>query len=351
MDRIKIKGFKSIKNAEFDLCPINILIGANGSGKSNFLTFFEFLAYLYQQKLQEYVALNGGVEKMLFQGIKVTEKIEAMLAFDGGINGYSFSLVKGETNFAFESEKLGYNSNYRDIANYETEANIKNSDIQRAKYIRNYLENIKKYHFHDTGKNSPFNQMSHIENDSYFLYEKGNNLAAFLYTIQKEYLVVYKRIVKIIQSIAPYFSDFYLQPNKENYIRLQWQDKYSNTIYGVNDLSDGTIRFIALVVLFMQPNLPQSLIIDEPELGLHPVAIAKLAGMIKSIAGKGTQVIVATQSTDLVSHFEPEDIITVNQENGKSVFNRLNTNALKHWLSEYSLGDLWKRNIIESGQP
>jgi predicted ATPase len=157
--------------------------------------------------------------------------------------------------------------------------------------------------------------------------------------------------VKTIQSIAPFFSDFFFKPNNEGLLRLQWKSKYSSTIYGVNDLSDGTIRFIALSVLFLQPNLPSSIIIDEPELGLHPYAIAKLSGMIQSVAGRNTQVILATQSADLVNYFNPEDIITVDQVEGESKFNRLNNETFKSWLVEYSLGDLWQKNIVSGGQP
>ena len=258
--------------------------------------------------------------------------------------------------FVFVSEGLWYDRNpYTqnpvDISNFKNEANIKTYSLPRADYIRKYLNSFKKYHFHDTSKNSPFTLPSNIQNDIYFLYEKGNNLAAFLYGIQKANKIVYNRILKTIQSIAPYFSDFYFQPNSENFIRLQWNDKYSDNIYGVNDLSDGTIRFIALATLFMQPDLPSTIIIDEPELGLHPTAISKLAGMIKSVASKGCQVIAATQSTDLISHFNPEDIITVDQINGESVFKRLDSETLVQWLEDYTIDDLWKRNIITTGQP
>ena len=145
--------------------------------------------------------------------------------------------------------------------------------------------------------------------------------------------------------------DFFFRPESNGNIKLRWQSKHSSTVYGVNDLSDGTIRFIALVVLFMQPNLPQTIIIDEPELGLHPSAIAKLAGLIKSAAAKNCQIILATQSTDLISHFEAEDIITVDQINGESIFERLSSESLKLWLEDYTIDDLWKRNIITTGQP
>lgn len=214
-----------------------------------------------------------------------------------------------------------------------------------------YLNGFRKYHFHDTSSNSPFTKSSHIENDSYFLYENGMNLAFFLYDIQSENKIVYNRIIKTIQSIAPYFSDFYFQPNSEKLLRLQWTDKFSDVIYGANDFSDGTLRFIALSVLFLQPKLPDTIIIDEPELGLHPAAIAKLAAMIKSVSVKNCQVILATQSTDLISHFLPQDIITVDQVDGSSVFQRLNNESLQKWLDDYTIDDLWKRNIITGGQP
>ncbi len=196
------------------------------------------------------------------------------------------------------------------------------------------------YHFHDTGKNSPFNNLSHQENDRYFLYERGENLGAFLFHISLNHVIHYRRIIKVIQSIAPFFSDFYFNPNSEGYLRLQWRSKFSSFIYGVNDLSDGTLRFIALCALFLQPQLPQVLIIDEPELGLHPTAITKLAGMIKSVAEKGTKVIAATQSSDLVNQFLPEDILTIDLVEGSSQFGRLEQQDLQSWMDNYALGEL-----------
>lgn len=351
MDYIHIKGYKSIKDAKVELRPINILIGANGSGKSNFLSFFEFLYNLYERKLTEYIALNGGEDKFLHHGSKVSDTIKGVIFFNKEENGYSFELQKGADGLTFTKESILINKKGLGHTHFEKESTLKTSKIKQAHIILDYLKGLKKYHFHDTGKNAPFNKTNHIPNDTFFLYEKGDNLAAFLYDIQQKHIIVYSRIIKTIQSIAPYFSDFFFQPNTEGYLRLQWQDKYSSTVYGATDLSDGTIRFIALTVLFMQPDLPETIIIDEPELGLHPFAISKLAGMIQSVAAKGTQVIVATQSTDLMSYFNPDDIIAVDQHNGESVFNRLKQEDLDIWLTDYSLGDLWKRNIITEGQP
>lgn len=351
MDYIEIKGYKSIKEAKVDLKPINILIGANGSGKSNFISFFDFINKIYNRKMSEYVALKGGEDKFLHKGKKETTTISFKLEFENGKNGYSVKVKSGEDGFVFIWESLIYSGYDKNIAGYGKEANIGLTDNYRAKYVIKYLKGFRKYHFHDTSSNSPFSKYSNLENDKYFLYEDGMNIAAFMYDIKEKDKIVYKRIIRNIQTVAPYFSDFYFQPNKEKNIRLQWTNKYRDIILGANDLSDGTLRFIALSVLFLQPDLPDTIIIDEPELGLHPFAIAKLAGMIESASNRGCQIIVATQSTELISYFSPKDIITVDLINGESVFNRLDEEDLKGWLEDYTIGDLWKRSIITGGQP
>ena len=351
MDYIEIAGYKSIKDIKLKLTPINILIGANGAGKSNFISFFEFLNQLYDQKLEEYIPLRGGQDKLLFHGRKVSDEIKSHISFNEEVNGYSFTIKAGDDHMVFVNEDLWFKSNSWSMTSYSSKAMVKTNQTGRGAYVNNFLKGFRKYHFHDTSKNSPFTQLSHVDNDSYFLYEEGKNLAAYLYSIRKDHNTVYQRIIKTIQSIAPFFSDFYFKPNKEGLIRLQWEDKYNSSIYGATDLSDGTIRFVALATLFLQPSLPQSIIIDEPELGLHPFAIAKLAGMIQSVAARGTQVILATQSADLVNHFTPNEIVVVDQIDGESLFARLKEDELQSWLDEYSVGDLWQRNIIQGGQP
>ncbi len=355
MDSIKVVGYKSFRELTVQLRPINLLIGANGAGKSNFLSLFEMLGNIYEKRLGAYVAQVGGVDKMLYQGRKVTDHI--LLQLRQADNFYQLSLMESDGKLIVEQETVGYEdspSHFEsvNINRYAEESRLKEYVGTRpGDYLNEYISQIRKFHFHDTGRRSPFTADCHIINDAYRMYEHGENLAAILYRIQRERPMVYRRIVRIIQSVAPYFQDFYLQPTEADRIRLQWQDKYSSVIYGPTDLSDGSVRFIALTVLFMQPWLPHVIIIDEPELGLHPVAIEKLAGLIKMAAQKGTQVIVATQSAELISNFEPEDVLTVNQEEDGTSIQRLNGEALEQWLDDYTLGDLWKLNIMKGGQP
>ena len=355
MDSIKIQGYKSFKNLSVQLHPINLLIGANGAGKSNFLSLFEMLGNIYEKRLGVYVAQVGGVDKLLYQGRNVTEEID--LELKQANNFYQLSLMESDGKLMVQNEAVGYDKTPAsfesvNINQYADESKLKEYVGTRSgDYLNEYISQIRKFHFHDTGRRSPFTADSHIVNDAYRMYEHGENLAAILYRIQREKPMAYKRIIRVIQSVAPYFSDFFFQPTEADMVRLQWQDKYSSMIYGPTDLSDGTIRFIALTVLFMQPWLPRVIIIDEPELGLHPVAIEKLAGLIKMAAQKGTQVIVATQSAELISSFEPEDVLTVNQNEEGTTIERLNRENLERWLDEYTLGDLWKQNILKGGQP
>jgi len=352
IDYIEIKGYKSIKELRFDIKSINVLIGANGVGKSNFISFFRFLNNAYNQNLANYVSKNGGVNKFLYRGRKITKRIEYKISFDSDTNAYRMILEPGEEKFVVISELMSYKrgSEY-DIASGGYETNIRKDGGFKAQYIRRYLETLKVYHFHDVGKDSPFNSDSKI-NDCYSLSSNGENLASVLYHYKNEEAQVYNRIVKTIQAIAPYFLDFVLKPNSDNeYIRLAWQEKDNELVYGVTDFSDGTMRFVALVTLFLQPNLPKAIIIDEPELGLHPTAIAKLAGLIKSASQRYCQVVLATQSVELVNCFAPEDIVVVDKKAGESTLSRLDSKELGSWLEEYSIGDLWKQNIINKGQP
>lgn len=186
MERIKIQGYKSIKELDLSLKPINIFIGANGSGKSNFLSFFGFLKNIYNKNLQEYVALRGGPEKFLHKDEKSTEEISAKLSFIH-TNGYSFTIKKGEDKFIFVEEGLWYDNPHHvnpiDIASIGPESALRSATAPRADYIRKYLSSLEKYHFHDTGENSPFNKESNIENDKFFLYDKGQNIGSYLFSI------------------------------------------------------------------------------------------------------------------------------------------------------------------------
>lgn len=356
LNTIYIQGYKSIQETTIDLSLINVLVGANGAGKSNFISFFEFLQNLYEQRLEDYVAKMGGASSFLFQRGFPVRRLSSKLIF--GNNAYQFNLeLTGDDSFKFDGESLYYYDNLMAIKNFGKEAKVKEQNTQthaglgRAEYINQFLGSFRVYHFHDTGLHSPFSKTTNAIDDSDYLYSDGSNLAAVLLKIKREQPKRYLRIRKIIKSVVPSFGDFYLENSEHLFIRLRWKTTYSDRVFGTTALSDGSLRFVALTVLFNQPRLPKILVIDEPELGLHPVALRKVAGMIKAAATAGTQVIAATQSVEFINQFAPEDVLAVDQDVDGSKFKRLDAAELSNWLRNYSLGELWQQRIIESGQP
>ena len=364
IERIIIENFKSIRKLDLELKPINILIGANGAGKSNFVSFLKLANRIFEQKLQEYI--GSDFNKFLYFGRKRSDNIYGLLDFENKCV-FEFRLIPSENsntghldsyNFGFNIQ-LDNSKNYPDWAMLQSQRGIslesgldkmtmpEGGEYPFAKPLREYLKTFKIYHFHDTGNSSPLKKINKLDDNDY-LREDGENLAAFLYYLQEKHLKDFQNIKSQIRSVAPFFDRFNLAPRKlnEEEIRLRWFEKGADGYFDAYDLSDGTLRFMALTTLLMQPDLPKTIIIDEPELGLHPFAINKLAAMMKQAAAKGSQVIVSTQSVSLIDNFEPEDIITVDREDDQSVFKRLNSEDLKDWLEDYTLGELWNKNVI-----
>lgn len=349
LSRVIIDGYKSIQHTDVELRPINILIGSNGVGKTNFISFFKLINIIYEQHLHNYTMQNSA-ERLFHYGLKQTSELKGYLAF--GDNAYEVRLQARDNGSLFIAEERSYyQSSSFNVSNID-ESQIKNSSTYRDRWLRDYLQSYKIFHFHDTSKGAPLRSSANI-NDNRYLKTDGSNLPAFLFMLQEKYPKTLRRIELTIRSVMPYFGNFSLAPSllDESQINLQWSDIENNEKYfDANDLSDGSIRFIALATLLLQPILPKVIIIDEPELGLHPTAIVKLAGMIKSVASRGCQIIVSTQSVNLINNFDAEDIITVDRKDKQSTFNRLNNDTLQHWLNDYSLGELWTKSII-NGQP
>lgn len=364
IDYIEIKGFKSIKKLQLNLKPINILIGSNGSGKSNFISFFKLINSIFNKRLQKYIT-EEKADNILYFGRKNTEMMTGKMIFteDNGHNNnsYYFGLAQTKEGGLFlDFEGSGYNvTPDNDSSNYFYEHDLDESKYAVSTYkrnviLRNYISALQVFHFHDTSSTSLLRRECDI-NDNAYLKQDGRNLPAFLYYLKMRHTKIFNRIEKTIQSIAPYIEKFILEPSRlnEKEIELRWVDKGdSESNFSAYQLSDGTLRFIALATLLMQPEPPEVIIIDEPELGLHPFAIGVLAGMIQAISSK-TQIIAATQSPGLISHFVPEDVIVIDRsvDENQTTFNQLQAEKLNKWLEDYTLGDLWEKNILNAAQP
>lgn len=361
LDKVTIQGFKSIASLnEFPLNKFNVLVGANGAGKSNFVDFFRMLRAMAEGGLEAFIREHGKADAFLFNGPKVTREIFCHLAF--GHNEYRFTLkptVTGELIVGSESIRYTGGGGWIARAGGKTESGLKSWKDEKsswgsyagpAHYVHESVSSWVVYHFHDTSTTAPMRRDQSLRHWRELNHDAGN-IAAFLYRLKQMHLDVYEQVRYHVQLIAPYFDDFLLEPQQsgpDELIRLEWQQKGSPTPLQPHQFSDGTIRFICLATALLQPSPPATIVIDEPELGLHPFALSVLASLLQQRSAK-TQIIVSTQSAPLLDYFEPEDIIVVNRSAGASTFQRLTADSLKEWLQEYTLSQLWQKNVLRAG--
>jgi predicted ATPase len=326
LETLTIRNFKSIRDQTLKLGPLNVFIGGNGSGKSNLIEVFRLLRAIVDEKLAEYTAIKGGADTLLYFGRKQSASMMINVTFADleTSDGYIVYLVGTQndglaigTEPAFEGEK-------------------RKAD----------MESFRVYHFHDTSDTAAMKGTSDVD-DNRFLRPQAENLAAFLYWLQEMRPEYMANIQDAIRQIAPFFDEFVLAPSRLNpsKIRLEWREKGSDMYFNASSLSDGTLRFICLATLLLQPDLPPLILLDEPELGLHPAAVTLLASLLSS-ASTRTQILVATQSVTLVNQFEPEQVWAVDREDRQSVFRHLSRADMSGWLDDYALGELWEKNVL-----
>ncbi|MEA5616938.1 AAA family ATPase [Cronbergia sp. UHCC 0137] len=366
LQRVIIKGFKSIKTMDIELRPLNILIGANGAGKSNLISFFKMLHEMMDERLQQYIGISGYAQSLLHFGPKVTRQIEAKLEFKTQNNDEILDIIyticlkfaAGDT-LIFAEETGTRNGSHlpQPSTTYSFGAGHQETKINKAAQagtptiantIKKSLNYCRVYHFHDTSSTAAVRLAGYVD-DNLQLKPDAGNLAALLLRFREDNNIVYQRIIKTIRLIAPFFDDFVLERRGTNII-LNWREKGSDQVFGPHQFSDGTLRAICLTTLLLQPeeDLPELIIVDEPELGLHPYALNVVAAMFGK-ASYHTQILISTQSSSFLDNFNPEDVITVDREGKESQFKRLNPEELETWLEEYSLGEMWEKNIIGGG--
>lgn len=353
LHKVKIKGFKSIEAADITLNDLNVVIGANGSGKSNLIGVFRLLERVLSRQLQPYVASEP--DRFLYHGRKTTPALEVEFTFSG--NSYGFTLKAVQDTLIFDTENVEYHGHWQygePISRGHKESHLeeaaKSWSNQVPKHVFPKVQNLMVYHFHDTSESSPAKQTGDLEDNRFFRPDAGN-LPAYLYWLQEKHPTQFRQIEEHIRLVAPYFDSFVLAPSRlnEKKIKLEWKQKGSDAYFDAYSLSDGTLRFICLATLLLQPNPPALILLDEPELGLHPAAIHMLAEMLEA-ASKRVQVLLATQSVTLLNNFAPKDVIVAENDGKQTTFKRLDEEKLQHWLDDFSIGELWEKNVI-GGRP
>lgn len=369
--RIQVQGFRSLKSVDLSLGRVTVLIGPNGSGKSNLLSFLRMVPLMRTQSLRRFVGEAGGASALLHYGPKTTKEMKLRLDFNQAGETHTYAATLGyaandtllfidetvEHRTATEPDAKGFVR----LGGGYAESILGADAHQPSPIVRNvrwWLSQMNFFHFHDTSATSALRQNARQAEDKY-LRSDGSNIAVVLRRLANseapEDIASWKRIGMLLRQIAPYIKR--LEPElvdpanpTNSAVRLRWVDDHDYT-FGVHDLSDGTLRALALITALSQPvsRLPAFVTIDEPELGLHPAAITLLIGLVRSVAPH-CQIVLATQSPALLDHFMADEVVVAERHDGATSFRQLDAEKLKAWLEDYSLSELFDKNIL-GGRP
>lgn len=375
--KLTVHGFKSIERQTIQLGALNVLIGANGSGKSNLLSALSFFRASALGNLDALVKQFGGADRLLYHGKKSTKA--CFLACEGDKFSYEQTLIPvagdrlevAKEGLSILQSEVEWSDGGSDISNLEEQlrdeenhhlkealarGELSEEDVESQlgefPSAKQQIEGWRRYHLHDTSATAAVKSTCKLD-DNRYLREDASNLAAYLYWLKLKQPTEYKRVVSIIQLATPYFEDFVLEPLRRNdqTIRLEWKQRNSDAYFDADSLSDGALRFVSLATLLNQPrwSMPSLIVIDEPELGLHPLAIRLLAEMLDA-ASEHTQILVATQSVTLLDNFPIEQVVVADHDGRGSLFRRLKADDYQMWLENFSVGELWEKNVL-GGRP
>ncbi len=362
--RVEVRGYRSLKDVSLELGPLTCLIGPNGAGKSNILHFLRMLAFMRGGDLRRFVALNGGASSLLSRVRPSTHTMSWQVEAndDHGAVIYSAELIRAQERLVFTRESVsGRTADGQPrvtpslgVGHDESKLREVARSHKLTSLVRDAMDQINFYHFHDTGPNSPLRSNSRREDDRY-LRSDGSNLAAVLFARlhsgKPDQRASWTMLTSLIQRIAPYIRSLEPTVNDDNTtVRLDWTDEAGER-YGVDAFSDGTLRTLALFTALSQPSskLLSFITIDEPELGLHPAALYVLIELIRS-RSRDFQVLLATQSPALLDLLQPSEVVVVERQDSGSTFRRLDAEALQDWLDDYRLSDLYDRGVL-GGRP
>lgn len=369
LGRLVIEGLGAVRRVDLDITTdVTVLIGANGAGKSNVVGALELISRIWGDSFQQQIVDRGGMSSMIFEGIDgpaertrlevygTPDEVECQ-------SGYRVDLRAADDDSAILTESLLFHDRSHNPNPYEqwlgTGATSKarrvaaESEDQRlrnfAGYVTPLLAGCRVFHFDDVSASAPVKGWA-TEGDDVALRPNAANIAAYLLRVRDEHPRHYRRIVAAVRQVTPFFDDFVLEPNAAGRIRLRWKQKGLDRTFMAREASDGTLRFICLATLLLGPDMPSTVVLDEPELGLHPAAIAVLADLVQSAGQTGHRVILATQSVPLLSHFPLEDVVVLDRAAGTTVATRPDSADLVGFLEEFSVGAMWEMNLL-GGRP
>ncbi len=386
--RIKLENFRSIQSLDLELRPLNVLIGRNGSGKSNFLSFFQILGDGVRESLNPAIInevrgfgylrhINSPISDSVVWEVEFSSDNDGNLFYQGEIG------VSGAAGYTMKSEKLSrvYEKNstashkylevHNGIVRLLTDQNADKDDAlldnldqelgiaqirNQARYpaLSEALNYIRSWEvFNGFGeqelKNIRSPQTLNVVQPLQLMPD-GSNLVSLLWELanQPRYEVAYERLNEIMRSVFPEFKQFDLPIVAGAQASIAFRSATLKDSVPAFFMSDGQLRFLGLVVLLLLSDESDLILIDEPEIGMHPKMIDIFVELLKE-ASNSTQIIVSTHSPQLISAFKPQDLLIAENIDGNTRIDRPNLDKVNRWLDRYTMGELWTKTTMLEG--
>jgi len=370
INRIKINGFRRLKEVDLQVRPFMVLIGANGVGKTSMLEAFSLLSASASGNLNSALSQFGGIANLLTRGksedvsflVDMTvpghQPLEYDLRLAPRANGYS--IVR-----EILSQKRGHpepfkhiDSSDKDIRYYEIDEErfvrpnwahnpLETSLFQVPKMfrqpeeMRRILATTTQYHVLDVGPRAPV-KLPQPMKPATLPGADGEDLVPYLYYLRESDGKRFDSIIDTLQAAFPDFEELNFPPVAAGMLAMTWKDKnFKKPIY-MNELSEGMLRFLWLVSLLQSPDLSTITMIDEPEVSLHPELLSLMSDLMRE-AAKRTQLIIATHSDRFIRFLMPGEVVVMDiNEDGCATATWADSLDVEKWLSEYSLDEVWR---------
>lgn len=376
-----VQGYRSLVDVSLPLRPLTVMIGPNGSGKTALLELFQLLKEAAQEKLTNGLEKLGGLNGVLSKIPNGPDRLKVDLAVDIGLSNqeplhYRFELAPRDVGYVIPLERLEWpltsqtpepyiKAHYEDVyyADPTTSGSVRptwdyhHSELALAQVPRMYagpealrhgLSQTNFYSFLDVRRRSairlPQALIPATRPDP-----NGENLYAVLYNLRTSYPDSYAHIEEVLQSGFPGFAHLEFPVVGAGQVTMAWYEEALTAPLYPGELSEGSLRFLWLATILLSPANSPLMLIDEPEVSLHPELLKLLAELLQDAATR-QQIIVATHSPDLIRWLQPAEIVVLDKEQGQTQFTWADSLDLAEWLKEYTLGELWLTGTL-GGRP
>lgn len=376
MTKLQINGFRRLHSLELEMRPLVVLVGANGVGKTSLLDALGLLTLSARGMTDAGLAAFGSLPNMLTRGRADDLAIETEVLLrdkevyhyrvllrptSGG--GYSIAEEKlalstnSENNTEILVDSRGGDIRYLDPVSKvlvqpswdhdrrETFVGKSHAQFRRIDEFRRYLDSTIRYHVLDISQRAPIKYPQQLRPAS-LPGPNGEDIVSFLHYLREDHPGRYETILDTLHAAFRSFVGFGFPSVGAGMFTLTWKDKnFGGPLY-LNELSEGTLRFLWLVSLLNSPTLPAITMIDEPEVSLHPELLSLFVDLMRE-ASRRTQLVVATHSDRLISFLRPEEVVTMDiGEDGLTTASWADTMGLDNWLDEFSLDEVWRMGRI-----